>query len=213
MAAPKKFYVVWKGKRPGIYESWADCKAQIEGFKGAQYKSFPSFAAAKTAYNSNYLEYKGTSKGRAKKALGPAELLKIGQPDMNSIAVDAASSGNPGRMEYRGVDTKTKRLLFSQGPFAQGTNNIGEFLALVHGLALLKKQGSQRLIYTDSKIAMGWVRKGKCGTKLKRGPKNEGLFELIARAEAWLANNTYSTPIVKWETKAWGEIPADYGRK
>src|SRR5690606_36079910 len=114
MAAPKKFYVVWKGKRPGIYESWADCKAQIEGFKGAQYKSFPSFAAAKTAYSSNYLEYKGTSKGRAKKALGPAELLKIGQPDMNSIAVDAASSGHPGRMEYRGVDTKTKRLLFSQ---------------------------------------------------------------------------------------------------
>src|SRR5690606_9905832 len=83
----------------------------------------------------------------------------------------------------------------------------------VHGLALLKKQGSQRLIYTDSRIAMGWVRKGKCGTKLKKGPKNAGLFELIARAEAWLANNTYTTPIVKWETKAWGEIPADYGRK
>ena len=213
MANTKKFYVVWNGKRPGIYGTWADCKSQIEGFKGAQYKSFPTFAEAKKAFNSNYLEYKGSSKGKGKKELTPAELLKFGQPDMNSIAVDAASSGNPGKMEYRGVDTKTKRLLFSQGPFAQGTNNIGEFLALVHGLALLKKQGSQRLIYTDSRIAMGWVRKGKCGTKLKKGPKNAGLFELIARAEAWLANNTYSSPIVKWETKAWGEIPADYGRK
>jgi len=213
MANTKKFYVVWKGKRPGIYESWADCKAQIDGFKGAQYKSFPSFESAKKAFNGNYLDYKGSSKATGKRELSPAELLKFGQPNMDSIAVDAASSGNPGRMEYRGVDTKTKRLLFSQGPFAQGTNNIGEFLALVHGLALLKKQGSQRLIYTDSRIAMGWVRKGKCGTKLKKGPKNAGLFELIARAEAWLANNTYTTPIVKWETKAWGEIPADYGRK
>lgn len=211
MAVQKKFYVVWKGKRPGIYEKWADCKAQIEGFKGAQYKSFPDFASAKKAYDGNYLDYKG--KGKVKKSLSPAELLKIGQPDMNSIAVDAASSGNPGRMEYRGVDTKTRRILFSQGPFAQGTNNIGEFLALVHGLALLKKQGSHRLIYTDSRIAMGWVRKGKCGTKLKRGPQNKSLFELIDRAEAWLANNSYDTPIVKWETKAWGEIPADYGRK
>ena len=213
MAKGKKFYVVWKGKHPGIFDSWADCKAQIEGFKGAEYKSFPSFAEAKKAYNGNYLEYKGSSKGKGKRELGPAERLKIGQPNMDSIAVDAASSGNPGRMEYRGVDTQTKRVLFSQGPFAQGTNNIGEFLALVHGLALLKQQGSQRIIYTDSRIAMGWVKKGKCGTKLKKGPKNAGLFELIARAEAWLANNSYITPIVKWETKAWGEIPADYGRK
>src|SRR5690606_12701960 len=123
MANTKKFYVVWVGKRPGIYESCADCKAQIDGFKGAQYKSFPSFESAKKAFNGNYLDYKGSSKVTGKRELSPAELLKYGQPNMDSIAVDAASSGNPGRMEYRGVDTKTKRLLFSQGPFAQGTNN------------------------------------------------------------------------------------------
>ena len=211
MANKKKFYVVWKGKRPGIFESWDDCKAQITGFKGAQYKSFSTFEEAKKAYNGNYLEYKGTSKG--KKELSPEELLRIGDPNYNSISVDAASSGNPGKMEYQGVDTKTKKVLFKQGPFEQGTNNIGEFLALVHGLAFLKERKSERVIYSDSRIAIGWVRKKKCGTKLKKNTKNAQLFELIARAESWLKKNRYNTPIVKWETKAWGEIPADFGRK
>ncbi len=211
MAKTKKFYVVWKGKKPGIYESWDDCKAQIEGFKGAQYKSFQEFAEAKKAFNSNYLEYKGSSKG--KKELSPEELLKIGDPNYNSISVDAASSGNPGKMEYQGVDTKTKKTLFKQGPFDQGTNNIGEFLALVHGLAFLKKNKSNRILYSDSRIAIGWVRKKKCGTKLKKNAKNAVVFELIERAEDWLKKNRYDTPIVKWETRAWGEIPADFGRK
>ncbi|WP_420401269.1 viroplasmin family protein [Flagellimonas sp.] len=211
MANKKKFYVVWKGKRPGIFESWDDCKAQITGFKGAQYKSFSSFEEAKKAYNGNYLEYKGTSKG--KKELSPEELLRIGDPNYNSISVDAASSGNPGKMEYQGVDTKSKKVLFKQGPFEQGTNNIGEFLALVHGLAFLKERKSERVIYSDSRIAIGWVRKKKCGTKLKKNAKNAQLFELIERAESWLKKNRYNTPIVKWETKAWGEIPADFGRK
>jgi len=211
MAKKTKFYVVWKGKHPGIFESWEDCKAQIQGVKGAQYKSFATFGEAKKAYNSNYLEYKGKTKGKSK--LSPEELLKIGEPNMHSIAVDAASSGNPGKMEYQGVDTKTKKKLFKQGPFKEGTNNIGEFLALVHGLAFLKQQKSDRILYSDSRIAMGWVRKKACKTKLKPNSKNKVVFELIARAEAWLKKNHYSTPIVKWETKAWGEIPADFGRK
>ncbi|SHG55527.1 ribonuclease H1 domain-containing protein [Flagellimonas flava] len=211
MAKKKKFYVVWKGKRPGIYESWDDCKAQITGVKGAQYKSFSLFDEAKKAFNGNYSDYKGSSKG--KKELSPEELLKIGDPNYSSISVDAASSGNPGKVEYRGVDTKTKKVLFKQGPFEQGTNNIGEFLALVHGLAFLKAKKSDRIIYSDSRIAIGWVRKKKCGTKLKKNTKNAVIFDLVERAEAWLKKNRYNTPIVKWETKAWGEIPADYGRK
>ena len=211
MAKKKKFYVVWQGKHPGIFESWNDCKAQIEGYKGAQYKSFATFEEAKKAYNGNYQDYKGKSKGKSE--LSPEELLKIGDPNYNSIAVDAASSGNPGRMEYRGVDTKTKKVLFHQGPFEQGTSNVGEFLALVHGLAFLQQKKSERILYSDSRIAIGWVRKKKCGTKLVKNAKNAQLFELIERAENWLKKNRFNTPIVKWETKAWGEIPADFGRK
>jgi len=211
MTKKTKFYTVWKGKRPGIYDAWKDCKAAIDGYKGAQYKSFATFELAKKAYNGNYEEYKGKKKGEA--SLSQKQLLKIGQPNLHSISVDAASSGNPGVMEYQGVDTNTKKNLFKQGPFAQGTNNIGEFLALVHGLAYLKERKSDRIIYTDSRTAMSWVRKKTCNTKLKETSKNKALFDLIRRAIDWLKNNSYNTPIVKWETKAWGEIPADFGRK
>jgi ribonuclease HI len=207
----KKFYVVWKGRKPGIYESWDACKLQIAGVKGALYMSFSSRKEAEKAYNGNYMAYKG--KRKKEPSLSPGELLRIGEPNYHSIAVDAAASGNPGVMEYRGVDTKTGRQLFKQGPFQEGTNNIGEFLALVHGLAFLKDRKSDRVIYSDSRIAIGWVRKKKCNTKLQETPANKKLFDLIQRAEDWLANNSYTTPIVKWETRAWGEIPADFGRK
>ena len=211
MAKKAKFYVVWKGKRPGIYESWKDCKAAITSYAGAEYKSFESFDQAKKAYNGNYADYRGSKK--EKTPLSKEALFRIGQPNYHSIAVDAASSGNPGVMEYQGVDTKTGKKLFKQGPFAQGTNNIGEFLAIVHGLAFLKERNSDRIIYTDSRTAMSWVRKKKCNTKLVESSKNKALFDLVRRAVEWLKKNEYNTPIVKWETKAWGEIPADFGRK
>ena len=211
MTKKGKFYTVWQGKRPGIYTTWAACKSAIDGHKGAQYKSFATFELAKKAYNGNYDDYKG--KKKPGEDLSKEQLLKIGKPNYHSISVDAASSGNPGIMEYQGVDTKTKKKLFKQGPFAQGTNNIGEFLALVHGLAYLKERKSDCIIYTDSRTAMSWVRKKKCNTKLVESEKNKALFDLIRRAVAWLKQNTYHTIIVKWETKAWGEIPADFGRK
>lgn len=211
MGKKVKFYVVWKGKRPGIYDSWADCKASITGFAGAAYKSFENFNTAKKAFNGNYEDYKG--KKKATSTLSQEDLIKIGAPNFHSISVDAASSGNPGIMEYQGVDTKTGKKLFRQGPFPQGTNNIGEFLAIVHGLAFLKERNSDRSIYTDSRTAMSWVRKKKCNTKLVETAKNKNLFELIRRAVDWLNKNQFNTPIVKWETKVWGEIPADFGRK
>lgn len=211
MTKKGKFYVVWKGKRPGIYNSWKECKAAITGYAGAEYKSFESFETAKKAYNGNYADYKGKKKTNS--SLSKEKLLKIGLPNYHSISVDAASSGNPGIMEYQGVDTKTGKKLFRQGPFPQGTNNIGEFLAIVHGLAFLKERNSDRFIYTDSRTAMSWVRKQNCNTKLVESAKNKNLFELIRRAVEWLKKNPNNTPIVKWETKAWGEIPADFGRK
>ena len=207
----KKYYTVWKGHHTGVFESWEDCKAQIKDFLGAQYKSFSTFEAAKTALKGNYKDYIG--KSNFKSELSKVQLKKIGQPNYNSISVDAASSGNPGIMEYRGVNTKTGKELFKQGPFEESTNNIGEFLALVHALALLKDKNSDRIIYTDSRTAMSWVKKKTVKTNLERSDKNKPVFELTDRAIDWLKNNSYKTVIVKWETKAWGEIPADFGRK
>ncbi len=208
--AKKKFYVVWKGNKTGIFNSWEECKKAVAGYKGAQYKSFKSLEEAKRAFDVSYFEYKENHQN----AVPLHQLEKRAQEvNFDSLNVDAASSGNPGKMEYRGVYTKTNKELFKQGPFPQGTNNIGEFLAIVHALAFLQKKNSSIPIYTDSKIAMGWVRKKKCNTKLQPNSKNAELFQLIKRAEIWLHNNSYSNPIIKWNTKEWGEIPADFGRK
>lgn len=130
-----------------------------------------------------------------------------------AIAVDAACSGNPGPMEYRGIYLRTGKEIFHYGP-VHGTNNIGEFLAIVHGLALLKQKGLDTMpIYSDSVNAQLWVKKKKCKTTLVRTPETAQLYDVIARAEAWLRNNTYNNPILKWPTEEWGEIPADFGRK
>ena len=208
--AKQKYYTVWKGHKTGVFETWSECQLQIKNFQGAQYKSFATKATAVKAFEGLYEDY--IEKNKAKKVI-PKRGDQIEGPNLNSISVDAASSGNPGVMEYRGVDTQTKALLFHKGPFQKATNNIGEFLALVHGLALLKNQESQVMLYTDSVTAMSWVRKKKCNTKLKRTKENQAVFVLIDRAEQWLQNNTFTTKVVKWETKSWGEIPADFGRK
>ena len=199
----KKFYVVWKGKNPGIYFSWTECQNEIKNVKGALYKSFKNLEEAKNAFSNGYEDYK---KSKNIKNLDNG-------PDLNSISVDAASSGNPGLMEYQGVDTKTKEVLFKMGPFKNATNNIGEFLALVHGIAMMENQKKKKIIYSDSITAISWVNKKKCQTKLKRNEENKDVFILIERAILWIKKNNFSVKIKKWETKLWGEIPADFGRK
>lgn len=214
--AKDKFYVVWNGHNPGVYTDWISCKAQITGYPDAKYKSFDDEELANVAYKRGYEGYVGQS-GKVRKLGELRSLADIGrnasQPVLESLAVDAACSGNPGKVEYRGVYTRNGNEIFRIGPFECGTNNIGEFLALVHGLALLKQKNSNIPLYSDSVNAISWVRQKKCKTKLERNSRNAQLFELIERAEKWLAENSYTTQILKWDTKNWGEIPADFGRK
>lgn len=205
----KKFYVVWQGVQPGIYTSWNECKAQVTGFENARYKSFDTREEAEAAFESNPWRYIG-KKQKAKGIQGTTASNRIVR---ESIAVDAACSGNPGQMEYRGVFTADGTEIFRVGPLQEGTNNIGEFLAIVHALALLKRKNSRTPVYSDSMNAIKWVKRKKCNTKLERSDKNRPIFDLIERAERWLSENKYENPIMKWETENWGEIPADFGRK
>jgi len=213
----KKYYVVWKGRRTGIFTSWEETAAQVNGFTGAEYKAFESKAEAERAFQGKYQAYKrktpaGVQKKPVQAGLNAAS-ERLEGPIRDSYCVDAASSGNPGRLEYRGVYTATRKEIFHQGPYQHGTNNVGEFLAIVHALAMFKEKGIPQPLYTDSVNAMKWVKAKKCKTKLARTVQNAPLFELIARAESWLASNTYDTRILKWDTSSWGEIPADFGRK
>ena len=198
---------MWNGLNPGVYHSWDDCQAQIKGVKGAVYKSFDSKEEAERAYASPAYTY-------MKKAETPTFTLETlpAVVERYALAVDAACSGNPGPMEYRGVYLGDGKEIFHFGP-VHGTNNIGEFLAIVHALAMLDKQGLKMTIYSDSRTAISWVRKKCCKTQLERTDETEELFQLIERAESWLKAHRVTVPIVKWETEQWGEIPADFGRK
>ena len=205
----QKYYVVWKGVEPGVYSSWAECQQQIKGYAGAIYKSFSDEAEARDAYASSPFDYIGKEDRVEKPAVSPGPATYCD----NALAVDAACSGNPGKMEYRGVHIASRQQIFHFGPVF-GTNNIGEFLAIVHGLALLQQKGLTTMpVYSDSRNAISWVKQKKCKTKLERTAKTEELFQLIERAERWLRTHTYANPLLKWETDQWGEVPADFGRK
>lgn len=207
-----KYYVVWKGLQPGIYASWADCKAQVQGVEGALYKSFATEAEARSAYDEPphlHIKPRAASRVRAEQEKAAArDAVIVG----DAWAVDAACSGNPGPMEYRCVDLADGKEVFHFGPI-YGTNNIGEFLAIVHGLALSKQQGWNMPIYSDSVSGMAWVRNRKAKTTLARTEKTAQALDLVARAENWLRENGVTLPVLKWDTEQWGEIPADFGRK
>jgi ribonuclease HI len=206
MVKKQRYYVVWVGKNPGIYTEWPLAQAQISAVPNARYKAFDSLPEAEYAY-SQKPEKILFSKNK------PSNKPTLGHPITPSISVDAACAGNPGVLEYQGVDTATKQILFKRGPYPEGTVNLGEFLALVHGLALLKKNKSSLPVYSDSITAMAWVRNKKIKTTLLRNDTNTELMDTIDRALDWLKNNSYPNKILKWETTQWGENPADYGRK
>ncbi|MDO4714827.1 MAG: ribonuclease H family protein [Bacteroidales bacterium] len=250
MAAQKqKWYVVWAGRKPGVYTSWEDTLAQVKGAAGAVYKAFDTREAAYAAFEQEAACHVRGAAARAAgsggKVVGDAAprvrstpAVAVGgsrrQPLVNppsyrtdtilplhrdvaarAWAVDAACSGNPGQMEYRGVCLQTGVEVFHLGPVL-GTNNIGEFLAIVHAFALIAQMAPDQrpaLIYSDSRNAIGWVARGKCNTTLMHTSNTAAVHDLIERAERWLSANTFRLPVKKWQTRQWGEIPADFGRK
>src|SRR4051794_5583625 len=129
MNSKQKFYVVWRGRRTGIFKTWDEASAQVNGFPGAQYKAFNTSTEAESALRG----------GPAVRATPAADepssadrwqqlrLLGVEPPILPSYCADAACSSNPGVLEYRGARTETGEILFERGPFPEGTNNIGEF--------------------------------------------------------------------------------------
>jgi ribonuclease HI len=210
-AKSKKLYVVLKGHKPGIYDNWDDAKKQVDNFQGAQYKGFENHEEAHKAWATQKLpapEKKASPTDTRKNIINGT--LKGFNPD--SISVDAACSGNPGKMEYRGVDNMSGAEIFRIGPM-WGNNNMGEFLALVHAIAHLKSFSSKRMIYSDSRTAISWVKAKNVRSNLPRTAETASVWGLVDRAIIWLTNNPYSNPIKQWDTELWGENPADFGRK
>lgn len=212
--ARRKFYVVWQGLSPGIYDSWEECQAQVEGFHGAKYKAFPSIDEATAAFRGSYEDQASLLIALASRKPEITDFSTFPEIRTDAIAVDGACAGVPGPMEYRGVEVATGRELFHVGPIAGGTNNIAEYLALVHALALLDKQGNYTTpIYSDSRTALAWLRNRTSKTTLTPTAENALVFQLLERANRWVATHALRNPVLKWQTEVWGEIPADFGRK
>jgi ribonuclease HI len=207
-----RYYVVWKGKRAGIFSIWKEAEEQVKGVEGAVYKAFPTRESAEKAFAGDYREHIGKESSQG--ALDLTTFSPGGPlPVLESLSVDAACKGNPGILEYRGVWTKTGEEVFRGGPFPEGTVNLGEFLGIVHGLAFLKTKDLSYPVYSDSRTAIKWLKDKAVKTKLERTDATRTLFERVDRALKWLKENDYSSPVLKWNTRAWGEIPADFGRK
>lgn len=217
----KKFYTVWVGHNPGVYDSWEDAREQIVDFPEARYKAYNTPEEAADAFRRytyrNDIRELGrlltTSPEKKLPSAGKPDYFSFPEIDLNGWAVDASCLGNPGVMEYRGVELMTGREIFRVGPLQDGTNNIGEFLAIVHALALMAQKGEWHTVYSDSVSGMAWVRNRRVKTTLQPTDRNKKLFDLLYRAMAWLNTHHYPTKILKWQTELWGEIPADFGRK
>ena len=209
----KKYYAVWQGRLTGIFTTWAKTAAQVNGYPGAQYKAFDSLEQAQQALEGEYSDHIAPKQLQWLLKYNPDELPILDRPVRESYSVDAACNGSPGWLEYRCVDNKTRRTVFHQEPYRDGTNNVGEFLAIVQALTLFQQKDIRAPLYSDSETAIKWVEAKKCKTKLERTGANEPLFELIENAEKWLRENTYENQVLKWHTEVWGEIRADFGRK
>lgn len=209
----RKYYVVWVGREPGVYDNWEDAEDQITNFPGAKFKSFPTQNAAIAAFRGDDAANLRSIVNLARRQPVKIDYSGIPEIDTDAWAVDASCMGNPGIMEYRGVEIATGRQIFHAGPFQKGTNNIGEYLAIVHALALMLRDGTRHTIYSDSVTAQGWVRARHARTKLPLTPETAKLLNLVQRADNWLQTNSFRVPIRKWQTEQWGEIPADFGRK
>lgn len=219
----KRFYVVWKGRHPGVYDNFDDAMEQVDDFPGALFKSYATAQEAAQAFrNASRLEDReelskllASAAENNIPAPGKPDYFQFPEIDLDGWAVDASCQGNPGTMEYRGVELMTGREIFRVGPFKKSTNNIGEFLAIVHALALMKQSGEKHTIYSDSVTGMAWVRNRKVKTQLQPTGENQDSFRMMQRALAWLNSDsgTDLPRILKWQTERWGEIPADFGRK
>lgn len=214
--AKYKAYTVFKGRDKGVFKSWAEVEPLVKGFEGASFKGYETYEAAQHAYLQDDRPQLGGRKSAATNptAKEPRQRSFGGRtrPNLDTWSVDAACSGNPGPMEYRGVITATGEEIFRVGPI-RGTNNIGEFLAIVHALAMQQKAGLKIPIYSDSVNAMSWIKAKNARTKLPLTDDTKSVWQLIDRATTWLHQNSFRVPLLKWDTENWGEIPADFGRK
>lgn len=210
----KKHYVVWVGRTTGIFGNWADTEAQIKGFSGALYQSYKTIEEATAAFNAGSPNAAATVISQSKSAAKVNVLPPAGKPTHECLTVDGAFSGSTKVMEYRCVMNVSGEVIFRSKPFVGGSNNLAEFLALIGAMRYRDSIGEPLLdIYSDSKTALAWVRDKQLNTTIDIDSLDPVVQGRITAAMRYLKANPPPKNLKKWDTAAWGEIPADYGRK
>lgn len=217
----KKLYVVINGYEPGVYSTWEECKKNVNGFSSPLYKSFKESDLKSENIDEKDIEFlnfynKCNKKDQSIKT--PVKKIVDLQIIEDSICVDGACSGNPGLGEFRCVDVKSGEVIFSSSEYENTTNNLMEFFALCEAVkyTLSLAPDKRRPIYSDSITAMAWVRDRVCKTSLRPMKGNYDSYSSIKFWDKWLKENDLKIKdcnILKWDTKKWGEIPADFNRK
>lgn len=201
--AKKNFYVVLKGRKPGIYNSWPECEAQVKGFSGASYKGV-------STYDQAYELFHGV-KPKKNDPILKKQNLDTTFATERCIYVDAACSGNPGPAEFRYLWSDTGEVIYHSSKF-NATNNIAEFLGIVDALMFVKENNLDVDIFTDSKSGLSWVFNKKIKTSYE-WEKDPRLSRAIMKCLDFLEKNEKYPRLRKWNTALQGEIPADFGRK
>jgi len=181
----KKYYVIWKGAKTGVFTSWPDVKANIDGRSDAQYMGFTSEQEAQQAFASTYtkalmkrsLTKKSTNKvGAPANANSNKTLSSTSSPSIQAeiqIYCDGACSPNPGK-SGTGIAIYQSKVLVElwYGIFeANGTNNTAELNGLIEAFKFAQPfldKGVHVQVLSDSKYSID------CLTKWAKGWKNKG---------------------------------------
>ena len=150
----KYFYVVRKGRRTGIFTTYAECEAQVKYYPGAIYKIFSTLAAAEYA-----LKYGWNRSNKMPSNFNNCKVeINVSLPSSPCLCTDG-SKIKLNSIEYRTVEYPSRKELFRYGPYPNGSNNIAEFLGLVATIRYCKHHSIELPIYTDSSVALIWVKK------------------------------------------------------
>ncbi|WP_129044522.1 ribonuclease H family protein [Companilactobacillus metriopterae] len=163
----QKYYAVRIGKNPGIYNTWAECKAQVDGFVGARYKSFTSLSEAEDFIkNDTYTPKtkKETSKKFEYSNLDDFELVVYtdgGSRNHGNVKGGHVLSSDKAAWAYL-IKTSNEKIEDSDGEFG-ATNNKMEITALIESIKKINnlELNDKKVIFIlDSQYVLNAIIKG-----------------------------------------------------
>ncbi|NOU52866.1 ribonuclease HI [Pseudoalteromonas sp. JBTF-M23] len=181
----KKYYVVWQGRKTGIFSSWAECKSQVDGFTGAKFKSFPTLNEAESAFGKSPRGLTAKANPKLTKPSNKQKPAPLSQEQIDAmpfevkIYTDGACEPNPG-------EAGTGLAVYEHNKLSElwyglyqplGTNNTAELQGLHQALLIAKDKlatGNTVAIFCDSKYSIDCITKWASGWKQKGWTKPSG---------------------------------------